>query len=109
MSFKSEKEEKINDQLAEDVRVSQSDYCDPRDFKGARVPNYMWQKDTADGFRSFSTKEKGKVIRTGMTHPKVTRRTNFLFFKKKHTNGVTHKIKMHVDTVLSYRHMQIIL
>jgi len=71
--------------------------------------NYMWQKDTADGFRSFSTKKKGKVIRTGMTHPKVTRRTNFLFFKKKHTNGVTHKIKMHVDTVLSYRHMQIIL
>eukprot|EP00729_Bicosta_minor_P006987 gene6987-34257_t len=32
--------------------------------------NYMWQKDTADGFRSFSTKKKGKVIRTGMTHPK---------------------------------------
>jgi len=119
-----------------EASVSQSDYCDPRDWKGARVPkkvkrfirgskqgnkkmeklgyssqvgnvvfnqgapasiavgstkkisgrtemnssftgqsstkrDYMWPKDTSDGFKSFSTKKKGKVVRTGMTHPKA--------------------------------------
>ena len=35
-----------------------------------------------DGSASAEAKKKGKVIRTGMTHPKVTRRTIFCFKKK---------------------------
>ena len=38
-------------------------------YQGKRA--YARPKDTADGFKNFSTKPVGKVILTGMTHPKA--------------------------------------
>jgi hypothetical protein len=49
-------------------------------------PGYLWEKNTHDGFRNFSTKQKPKLYRTGMSHPRAN-------------TGVTQNEKQHYTAV----------